>query len=156
MIDVPTEDFEVSERGIMLGGNKVVPWHRVIRYTRETTQEVDEAFRMHAEMRIWLDDGTDEGEIVKVRADRFEQGQWTVDLLLEKALNVEAGIFHVTKSRPVGAVLEFERLPAPVEAPPPRLTRPSAGLGSGLLQHVRRVDIAFIAVGTPRSSPSAG
>ena len=46
---------------------------------------------MHAEMRIWLDDGTDEGEIVKVRADRFEQGQWTVDLLLEKALNVEAG-----------------------------------------------------------------
>ena len=44
VIDVPTEDFEVSERGIMLGGNKVVPWHRVIRYTRETTQEVDEAF----------------------------------------------------------------------------------------------------------------
>ena len=84
VIDVPTEDFEVSERGIMLGGNKVVPWHRVIRYTRETTQEVDEAFRMHAEMRIWLDDGTDEGEIVKVRADRFEQGQWTVDLLLER------------------------------------------------------------------------
>ena len=118
VIDVPTEDFEVSERGIMLGGNKVVPWHRVIRYTRETTQEVDEAFRMHAEMRIWLDDGTDDGEILKVRADRFEQGQWTVDLLLEKALNVEAGIFHVTKIHvPWARVLEFERLAAPVEAP---------------------------------------
>lgn len=118
VIDVPTEDFEVSERGIMLGGNKVVPWHRVIRYTRETTQELDEAFRMHAEMRIWLDDGTDEGETLKVRADRFEQGQWTVDLLIEKALNVEAAIFHVTKIHvPWARVLEFERLPAPVEAP---------------------------------------
>jgi hypothetical protein len=118
VLDVPTEDFEVSERGIMLGGNKVVPWHRVIRYTRETTQELDEAFRMHAEMRIWLDDGTDEGETLKVRADRFEQGQWTVDLLVEKALNVEAGIFHVTKIHvPWSRVLEFERLPAPVEAP---------------------------------------
>ena len=46
----------------MLGGNKVVPWHRVIRYTREATREVDHSFRMHAEMRVWLDDGTDEGE----------------------------------------------------------------------------------------------
>jgi uncharacterized protein (UPF0248 family) len=117
-IDVPTEVFETSERGIMLGGNRVIPWHRVIRYTRETTQEVDHSFRKHAELRVWLDDGTDEGETIKVRTDRFEQGQWTVDLLVEKALNVEAGIFHVTKIHvPWARVLEYERLPAPVEVP---------------------------------------
>jgi uncharacterized protein (UPF0248 family) len=121
VLDVPTEAFEAAERGIMLGGNTVIPWHRVIRYTRETTQEVDHSFRRHAEMRVWLDDGTAEGETLKVRADRFEQGQWTVDLLVEKALNVEAGIFHVTKIHvPWARVLEFERLAAPVEVP----TRP--------------------------------
>ena len=121
VVDVPTEDFETSERGIMFSGNTVIPWHRVIRYTRESTQEVDHSFRMHAEIRVWLDDGTAEGEMLKVRADRFEQGQWTVDLLIEKALNVEAGIFHVTKIHvPWARVLEFERLPAPVEVP----TRP--------------------------------
>jgi uncharacterized protein (UPF0248 family) len=118
LLDVPTEDFEVSDRGITLGGNTVIPWHRVIRYTREATQEVDTAFRQHAEMRVWLDDGTDEGETIKVRSDRLEQGQWTVDLQIERALNVEAGIFHVTKIHvPWARVLEFERLPVPVGVP---------------------------------------
>jgi uncharacterized protein (UPF0248 family) len=117
-IDAPTEDFEAGERGITLDGRTVIPWHRVVRYTREATQEIDMAFRMHAEIRVWVDDGTPEGETIKVRADRFEQGPWTVDLMVERALNVEAGIFHVTKIHiPWGRVLEYERLPAPVGVP---------------------------------------
>ena len=117
-LDVPVEDFETSERGIILGGSTTIPWHRVLRYTRELTQPIDDAFRTHAEMRVWIDDGTDEGETINLRADRFEQSALTVDLVVERALNVEAGIFHLTKIFvPWNRVLEYERLPVPVEVP---------------------------------------
>ena len=116
-LDVPTEDFETNDRGIVLGGSTVIPWHRVLRYSREVTQPIDDAFRTHAEMRVWIDDGSDEGETIHLRADRFEQSSFTADLLVERALNVEAGIFHFTKIHvPWHRVLEFERLPVPVDA----------------------------------------
>lgn len=117
-IDVPADAFEATERGIVLGGSTTIPWHRVLRYTRELTQPIDDAFRTHAEMRVWIDDGSDQGETIHLRADRFEQSAMTVDLVVERALNVEAGIFHLTKIHvPWNRVLEFERLPVPVEAP---------------------------------------
>ena len=118
VLDVPTDSFETSERGIVLGGRTTIPWHRVLRYTREITQPIDDAFRTHAEMRVWLDDGTEEGETINLRADRFEQSAFTVDLVVERALNVEAGIFHLTKIHvPWDRVLEYERLPVPVAVP---------------------------------------
>jgi uncharacterized protein (UPF0248 family) len=118
VIDVPTDSFETSERGIVLGGRTTIPWHRVLRYTREITQPIDDAFRTHAEMRVWVDDGTEEGETINLRADRFEQSAFTVDLVVERALNVEAGIFHLTKIHvPWDRVLEYERLPVPVDVP---------------------------------------
>jgi hypothetical protein len=117
VLDVPTEDFEATERGVALG-TTIVPWHRVLRYTREVTQPVDDAFRPHAEMRVWLDDGTLDGETIHLRADRFETGSWTVDLLIERALLVEAGMFHLTKIHvPWSRVLEYERLPMPAPVP---------------------------------------
>jgi uncharacterized protein (UPF0248 family) len=117
-LDVPAEDFEATERGVVLGGTTTIPWHRVLRYTRDLTQAIDEAFRTHTEIRVWIDDGTAEGETIHLRADRFEQSAYTVDLVLERALNVEAGIFHLTRIYvPWSRVLEFERLPVPVEVP---------------------------------------
>jgi uncharacterized protein (UPF0248 family) len=117
-LDVPAEDFEPTDRGIVLGGTTTIPWHRVLRYTRELTQPIDDAFRTHTEMRVWIDDGTSEGETIQLRGDRFEQSAYTVDLVLERALNVEAGILHLTKIHvPWNRVLEFERGPIPVEAP---------------------------------------
>ena len=117
VLDIPTEDFEATERGVALG-NTIVPWHRVLRYTREMTQPVDEALRSHAEMRVWVDDGTDDGETLMIRADRFETGPWTVDLLVERALLVEAGAYHLTKIHvPWARVLEYERLPSKVRVP---------------------------------------
>jgi uncharacterized protein (UPF0248 family) len=117
-IDVPTEDFETMERGISLGSTTVVPWHRVIRYTREVTQPIDDAFLTRAEIRAWLDDGSDEGDRIVVRADRFDSGSWTADFLVERALNVEAGMLHLTKIHvPWSRVLEYERLPVRVEVP---------------------------------------
>jgi hypothetical protein len=116
-LDVPTEDFETNDRGIALGGSTMIPWQRVLRYSREVTQPIDDAFRTHAEMRVWIDDGSDEGETIHLRADRFEQSAYTADLLVERALNVEAGIFHFTKIHvPWHRVLEYERLPVPVDA----------------------------------------
>ena len=118
VMNVPTEDLEVGEHGLLLGTSMMIPWHRVIRYTRETTQEVVDAFRLHTEVRLWLDDGTEQGERLKVRADWFEHGPWTVDILIERSLNVEAGLFHVTKVHvPWNRVLEYERMPVSVSVP---------------------------------------
>jgi hypothetical protein len=118
VLDVPTEDFETMERGIALGSTTVVPWHRVLRYTREVMQPIDDTFLSRAEIRAWLDDGSDEGERILVRADRFESGVWTADFLVERTLDIEAAVVHLTKIHvPWSRVLEYERLPARVEVP---------------------------------------
>jgi uncharacterized protein (UPF0248 family) len=118
VLDVPTEDFETTERGIALGSVTVVPWHRVIRYTREVTQPIDDTFLTRAEIRAWLDDGSDEGERILVRADRFDSGALTADFLVERTLDVEAGMVHLTKLHvPWGRVLEYERVPVTAQVP---------------------------------------
>ena len=118
VLDVPSEDFESMDRGISLGTTTIIPWHRVIRYTREVVQTIDEAFLTRAEIRAWVDDGSDEGERLLVRADRFDAGSWTADFLVERTLDIEAGQVHFTKIHvPWARVLEYERLLAPVEVP---------------------------------------
>jgi uncharacterized protein (UPF0248 family) len=118
VLDVPSEDFEAMERGISLGTTTIVPWHRVIRYTRDVIQTIDDAFLSRAEIRAWLDDGSDEGERIVVRADRFDAGTLTADFLVERTLDIEGGIVHLTKIHvPWNRVLEYERLPVRVEAP---------------------------------------
>jgi hypothetical protein len=118
-LEVPTDAFETTDHGLVLGST-VVPWHRVLRYSREVTQQIDPSFRRHAEIRLWVDDGTSEGEVMSIRADRFDQTPYTVDVAVERALNVEAGLFHLIKlSIPWGRVLEYERLPAVEAAPEP-------------------------------------
>jgi uncharacterized protein (UPF0248 family) len=117
-LDVPTEQFASMERGISLGTTTIVPWHRVIRYTREVVQAVDDAFLTRAEIRAWLDDGSDEGERIVVRADRFDASTWTADFLVERTLDIEGGVVHLTKIHvPWNRVLEYERLPVRVEVP---------------------------------------
>jgi uncharacterized protein (UPF0248 family) len=118
VLDVPSEDFEAMERGISLGTTTIVPWHRVIRYTRDVIQPIDDAFLSRAEIRAWLDDGSDEGERIVVRADRFDAGTLTADFLVERTLDIEGGIVHLTKIHvPWNRVLEYERLPVRVEVP---------------------------------------
>ena len=118
VLDVPTEDFESMERGISLGTTTIIPWHRVIRYTRDVVQPIDDVFLTRAEIRAWVDDGSDEGERILVRADRFDAGSLTADFLVERMLDVDAGEVHLTKIHvPWSRVLEYERLKAPVEVP---------------------------------------
>ena len=118
VLDVPSEDFDSLDRGIAIGTTTIIPWHRVIRYTREVVQVNDVAFLTRAEIRAWVDDGTDEGERIIVRADRFDAGSQTADFLVERMVDVEAGTVHLTKIHvPWARVLEYERLKAPVEVP---------------------------------------
>lgn len=118
VLDVPSEDFESLDRGIAVGTTTIIPWHRVIRYTRDVVQPIDDAFLTRAEIRAWIDDGSDEGERLLVRADRFDAGSLTADFLVERMLDVEAGEVHLTKIHvPWTRVLEYERLKAPVEVP---------------------------------------
>ncbi len=114
--EVPTDLFEATERGTTLNGTTVVPWHRVVRYTRAVAQPLgDPLLSAHAEVRAWLDDGSDDGETIRIRADRFDPGQWTADFLVEEAVNTEAGTIHLTKIHvPWGRVLEYERVHQPV------------------------------------------
>jgi hypothetical protein len=115
---VPSEDFESLDRGIAVGTTTIIPWHRVIRYTRDVVQPIDDAFLTRAEIRAWVDDGSDDGERILVRADRFDAGSLTADFLVERMLDVEAGEVHLTKIHvPWTRVLEYERLKAPVEVP---------------------------------------
>src|SRR5918994_7722520 len=107
VLDVPTEDFETMERGVSLGSTTVGPWHRVIRYTREVMQPIDDMFLSRAEIRAWLDDGSDQGERIVVRADRFDAGTLTADFLVERTLDIEGGVVHLTEIHvPWNRVLE--------------------------------------------------
>jgi uncharacterized protein (UPF0248 family) len=115
--EVPTEAFEAGERGITLNGTTVVPWHRVVRYVRDVVQPLGEPeLSPNAEVRVWLDDGSDTGETMRIRADRFDPGPWTLDFLVVEAVNVEGAVIHLHKIYvPWGRVLEYERVRLPAE-----------------------------------------
>ncbi len=121
--DVPTDAFETNERGITLQGTTFVPWHRVLRYTREVTHSLgDPGLPTRTEIRAWVDDGSAAGETLTVRGDQFDPGPWTADFLVEGAVNVETASLHLTKIHvPWGRVLEYERMFLPAVMP----TRPN-------------------------------
>ena len=115
--EVPIESFGATDRGITMYETTFVPWHRVVRYVRDVIQPLGEPeFAAHMEIRAWLDDGSETGETLRVRTDRFEPGSWTADFLVVQALNVETATIHLKKIHvPWGRVLEYERVPLPVE-----------------------------------------
>ena len=115
--DVPTDAFEATERGLTLNSATVIPWHRVVRYVRDVAQPLGEPeLSSHAEVRVWLDDGSETGETMRIRADRFDPGPWTMDFLVVEAVNVEAATIHMKKVYvPWGRVLEYERMHVPAE-----------------------------------------
>jgi len=113
--EVPTESFEAAERGITMYETRVVPWHRVLRYVRDVVQPLGEPeLAAHAEIRAWLDDGSEAGEMLQVRTDRFEPGPWTADFLVVEAVNVEAATLHLKKIHvPWARIFEYERVRFP-------------------------------------------
>lgn len=120
--EIPSEAFETTDRGIVMGATTVIPWHRVLRYTREVIQPLEEVvLQTHAEIRAWVDDGSEAGERIQVRTDRFETGPWTADFLMERAVNVDAATIHLTKVHvPWARIYEYERMFLPADAAMPR------------------------------------
>jgi uncharacterized protein (UPF0248 family) len=110
--EVPIESFGATERGITMYETTFIPWHRVVRYARDVIQPLGEPeLGAHMEIRAWVDDGSEAGETLRVRTDRFEPGPWTADFLVVEALNVETATIHLKKVHvPWGRVLEYERV----------------------------------------------
>ncbi|HZB78760.1 MAG TPA: hypothetical protein VE522_02795 [Actinomycetota bacterium] len=110
--EVPIESFGATERGITMYDTTVVPWHRVVRYVRDVVQPLGEPeVAANVEIRAWLDDGSETGETLRVRSDRFEPGPWTADFLVVEAMNVENATIHLRQIHvPWGRILEYERV----------------------------------------------
>lgn len=110
--EVPIDSFGAIERGITLYDTTVVPWHRVVRYVRDVVQPLGEPEPpAHVEIRAWVDDGSESGETLRVRSDRFEPGPWTADFLVVEAVNVETATIHLKKIHvPWGRLFEYERV----------------------------------------------
>jgi aromatic ring hydroxylase len=132
--DAVPDEFETTERGVIVGP-LFVPWHRVITYDFELRQEfattVGEA-PSRARIRIRFDDGSPGGQTTVVPADRFEGGQWTVSMLVDRHVEPEQGLLVVDKVFvPWPRVIEYERLPIQTVATParPDLTEREDDLG---------------------------
>ena len=117
--EVQTSEFETTDRGIAMYGTTIVPWHRVLRYTRDVEQPLsDLGLSTRAEVRVWVDDGSPTGETHLVRADRFDTGPWTAEFLVEVLVDVEHAVVRLRKIFvPWSRVLEYERLLRPADVP---------------------------------------
>jgi hypothetical protein len=117
-LDVPTSEFEATERGLAIG-LRFLPWHRVRRYgwalpASADLPDADPAGRPGPRVRIVLDDGSPGGEEHVVSAERFEAGPWMVSVLLDDVVHADAA--RADRRRvfvPWHRVMEYERIPAP-------------------------------------------
>jgi hypothetical protein len=117
--ELPTSEFQATERGIAMYGAMVVPWRRVLRYTRDLEVQLnDGGLPTRGEVRIWLDDGSSAGKTYLVRGDRFDTGPWTAEFITEVLVDVERGVVQLMKIHvPWDRVLEYERMSHAVEVP---------------------------------------
>jgi hypothetical protein len=110
-------EFEPTEHGLLIG-LLLIPWHRVRRYAwalspRDYATDGDTHAR--AKVRVAIH-GEDE---MVVAAERFETGTWTVSLVIDDFVDVETGTVHRRRLFiPWHRVLEYERMPMTLEAPP--------------------------------------
>jgi hypothetical protein len=121
--EVDPGEFETTERGVFLG-TLFVPWHRVIRYDWELRQEFETTVGeapSRARIRARFDDGSPEGQTIVVPADQFENGPWTVSMLVDRHVEPEQGVLVVDKVFiPWLRMIEYERLPIEPTATPAR------------------------------------
>ena len=110
-------DFEAGERGVQVGG-LMIPWARVHEYdwiVRQETAEAGDPTRAAARLRVRVvvDDGTPEGIVHEVPADRFESGMYAATLLIDRHVEPEAGVMVIQKlSIPWHRVVSVERFTA--------------------------------------------
>ena len=115
--EVHSGDFEAGERGVQ-AGSLMIPWQRVHEYdwiVRQEAAEGADPTRAAAKLRVRvvLDDGTPEGIVHEVPADRFESGMYAATLLIDRHVEPEAGVMVIQKlSIPWHRVVSVERFTA--------------------------------------------
>jgi hypothetical protein len=115
-MDVPHGDFDANERGVQ-AGSVVYPWHRVMSCTRSFTQPVvPETAQIKLWIRLHADDGSADGAVYVVPADRFETDALGVTLIVERNVEPETGEAAMERVMiPWGRVLQYERVTNPTE-----------------------------------------
>jgi hypothetical protein len=130
-VEVSSGQFETGDRGVQVG-SLFVPWARVLEYDWTVRQEVFEhdGTRDVAKLRVRvvLDDGTPDGAVHDVAADRFESGPFAAMLLIDRHVDADAGVLVIQKLFvPWHRVVSVERYTArPDVAPEPEATSAAA------------------------------
>jgi hypothetical protein len=112
-LEVPSADFEATERGAQVGA-LLVPWNRVHEYDLIMRQDLAAGDRMRdgvrLRARVIVDDGTPEGQTIDVPADRFESSPYAATMLIDRHVDAEAGDLVTQKlSVPWHRVVSVER-----------------------------------------------
>jgi uncharacterized protein (UPF0248 family) len=129
--EVHSGEFEAGERGVQVG-SLMIPWQRVHEYDWMVRQEAAEgadptraAARLR--VRVVLDDGSPEGVVHEVPADRFESGMYAATLLIDRHVEPEAGVMVIQKlSIPWHRVVSVERFTARPDLEPEVAGSPDA------------------------------
>ena len=111
--EVPSGEFEAGERGVQVGA-LMVPWERVHEYDWIVRQQVMDGDPTRAaaklRVRVVVDDGTDEGVVHEVPADRFESSPYVATVLIDRHVEPDAGVLVIQKlSVPWHRVVSVER-----------------------------------------------
>ena len=115
--EVRSGEFEAGDRGVQVGP-LMIPWERVHEYdwiVRQEAAEGADPTRAAAKLRVRvvLDDGTPEGIVHEVPADRFESGPYVATVLIDRHVEPEAGVMVIQKlSIPWHRVVSVERFTA--------------------------------------------
>ena len=115
--EVHSGEFEAGDRGVQVGP-LMIPWERVHEYDWIVRQEVvggGDPTRSAAKLRVRVvvDNGTSDGVVHEVPADRFESGMYAATLLIDRHVEPEAGVMVIQKlSIPWHRVVSVERFTA--------------------------------------------
>ena len=119
------EQFDTSERGISID-RLTVPWHRVIEYHWLVTQPFhpeSDASKSNIEIRVVVEDATEDGRVHVVQPESFEPGPWTLALVLDRRVLPDHGLETIERLFiPWHRVREYERVNTRVDVRqvPPR------------------------------------
>jgi uncharacterized protein (UPF0248 family) len=112
--EVHSGEFEAGDRGVQVGP-LMIPWERVNEYDWIVRQEViggGDPTRSAAKLRVRVvvDDGTSDGVVHEIPADRFESTPYVATVLIDRHIEPEAGVLVIQKlSIPWHRVVSVER-----------------------------------------------
>lgn len=107
------EDFEPGERGVSIG-RRFVPWYRVDRFWWDLAPKAAAPEeRAGPRVRLVLEDGSPEGQVLSVPTELFEVGQGAVTVVLQTPMPDDPRTVSVRRlGIPWHRLREYERIAA--------------------------------------------